>query len=205
MQAIQIEVQASGRHVHLSEADFHAIFGEEQELINVEDMGAGMFRAEQRVTLKGPKGAYERVAILGPYRAQTQVEISLTDARTLGINPPIRMSGDLEGSEGCIIEGANGSVTLTSGVMIAKRHAHLTPEDANTLGVVTGDVALLYIAGDRALLFDEVMVRVDDKNDQSELHIDIDEINAAHLPKFSKGLLLNRRETNIDDLASCLQ
>lgn len=199
MNCLKVEVQGSGRHVHLSEKDFQSLFGKEAEMINVQDMGAGMFRAEQRVVLKGPRGTIRNVAILGPFRECTQIEVSLTDARALGVDPPIRMSGDLENSAGMILEGPLGEVELQKGVIVAKRHAHLVPEDAELIGVKTGESALLYIPGERALIYDEVIVRVDDKNDQSEVHLDIDEINAAKLPKFSKGYLINRKEIEIPD------
>lgn len=205
MKSLKVEVQGSGRHVHLSEEHFEALFGFGMEIVNVQDMGAGMFRAEQRVQLSGPKGSFESVAILGPFRNQTQVEISKTDARTLGIDPPIRMSGDLDNSAGAVLSGPNGRVVLFDGVIIAKRHAHLMPEDAKKLNLKTGDKALLYVGGERALLYDEVVVRVDDKNDQSEVHLDIDEINAAKLPNFCKGFLLNRKDTDIDTIGqSCI-
>lgn len=192
MEKVVIEVQGSGRHVHLCEKDLRALFGKDAELVRAKEMGAGIFCAQQRLAISGPNGSFNNVAILGPLRERTQVEVSLTDARTLGIKPPIRMSGDLDESAGCVLTGPAGSVTLLEGVIVAKRHIHFSLKDAEKLNIADGEVCMLAVGGDRELIFDQVIARVDEKNDLSEAHIDFDEINAAHLPQFSKGFAFRR-------------
>jgi acetate kinase len=140
----------------------------------------GQFAAEERVRLIGPKGRVERVRVLGPERPQSQVEISRTEEFKLGIDAPIRLSGDLQGTPGIVLEGPAGTVALEQGVICAMRHIHMTPRDALGFGVRDRDVVMVRVEGERSLIFGDVVVRV--KPDfRLELHVDTDEANAAEL------------------------
>jgi len=177
----RIIIEGSGRHIHLSQADLETLFGKGFELEVKKYLSQpGEFASNSRVNVVGPKGEVEGVMILGPTRPQTQVEISFTDARILGVNAPIRESGKLAGSAPCTLVGPAGKVDLPEGVIIAKRHVHLTPEDAERFGVVDQEIVMVKTEGDRALIFDEVVVRVSPKY-ASFMHVDYDEINAGAL------------------------
>jgi len=177
----RIIIEGSGRHIHLSQADLETLFGKGFELEVKKYLSQpGEFASNSRVNVVGPKGEIEGVMILGPTRPQTQVEISFTDARILGVNAPIRESGKLAGSAPCTLVGPAGKVDLPEGVIIAKRHVHLTPEDAERFGVVDQEIVMVKTEGDRALIFDEVVVRVSPKY-ASFMHVDYDEINAGAL------------------------
>ena len=177
----RIVIEGSGRHIHLSTEDLEALFGPGFELVAKKYLSQpGEFASESRVDVVGPKGTIKGVGILGPTRPQTQVELSYTDARILGIECPIRESGKLEGSAPCTLVGPVGSVDLKEGVIIAKRHIHFTPEDAEKFGVVDKEIVQVVTDGDRALIFDEVVVRVSPKY-ATYMHIDYDEVNAAAL------------------------
>jgi len=172
----------SNRHVHLSREDLEILFGKDYTLTPIKELGQpGQFAAREVVTIVGPKGAIEKVRILGPVRRETQVEISRTDAYKLGIHPPVKESGNLEDTPGIVIVGPNGVVVKERGVIIAKRHVHMTPNDAEKFGVRDGQtVRVLVKDGERKLVFDDVLVRV--REDYSlEFHIDTDEANAAML------------------------
>lgn len=185
--SVQIEIQGSGRHVHLSEPDFHILFGEEAVLACKRQMDAGMFQAVQRVQVAGPKGGFPAVTILGPFRRETQVELSLTDMVAVGIAPALRMSGELDGTPGCILTGPAGRLVLGRGVILAKRHVHFTPEDAGRAGVSDGENVLVLAGSGRRALFDQVKARVDAQNTRSVMHIDFDEMNAAGLSPVDCG------------------
>ena len=177
----RIIIEGSGRHIHLSQADLETLFGAGFELVVKKYLSQpGEFASESRVDVVGPKGTIKGVGILGPTRPQTQVEVSFTDARILGISAPIRESGKLAGSAGCTLVGPAGSVTLTEGVIIAKRHIHFTPEDAEKFGVTDTEIVQVVTDGERALIFDEVVVRVSPKY-AIYMHVDYDEINAGGL------------------------
>lgn len=176
----KILVETSARHVHLTEEHIEVLFGKGKTL-TVRNMLSqpGQFASCERVDLVGPKNTIKNVLILGPARKATQVEISMTDARTLGINPPVRESGDIKGSAGIKIVGPAGELTIDEGVIIAKRHAHLTPEIAEQWGVSNGDIVQIKIDNDiRGLTFDNVVVRVS-PNFKPAVHLDTDEANAA--------------------------
>jgi len=176
-----IPVGISNRHVHLSADHLTRLFGEGYELtIRKELSQPGQFAAEETVTLVGPRGVLEKVRILGPVRDATQVEISLTDGRRLGIDPPVKDSGNLVDSLGITIVGPKGAVTVEEGVIAALRHIHMTPADAERYGVKDGDMVRVRTGGPRALVFEQVMVRVSPKF-RLEFHIDTDEANAAGL------------------------
>ena len=177
----KVPVGISNRHIHLSEEDLAKLFGEGYELkVRNELSQTGQFAAEETVTIQGPKRSMERVRILGPTRSQTQVEISRTDSFTLGLTPPVRDSGSLEGSPGVTIIGPKGQITLDKGVIIAQRHIHMTEADAEAFQVKDKDIVSVKVDGERALTFDNVLIRV--RNDfVLEMHIDTDEANAAAL------------------------
>ncbi|HQO05103.1 MAG TPA: phosphate propanoyltransferase, partial [Fervidobacterium sp.] len=141
----------------------------------------GQFACKEMVTIVGPKGSIENVRILGPERKDTQIEISLTDAFKLGIMPPVRDSGDIEGTPGITIIGPNGKLEKEKGVIIAKRHVHMHPSDAEKFGVKDKDIVKVIVEnGDRKLIFDDVLIRVSEKF-ALEFHVDTDEANAALL------------------------
>lgn len=177
-----IVVGVSNRHVHLSREDVEILFGKDYQLTPIKDLGQpGQFACQETVTIVGPKGSIENVRVLGPERKETQVEISLTDAYKLGLNPPVRDSGDLEGTPGITIIGPKGQVTKDRGVIIAKRHIHMHTSDAEKFGVKDKDIVKVIVEkGDRKLIFDDVLIRVSDKF-ALEFHVDTDEANAALL------------------------
>ena len=167
-------VETSARHVHLSEADFKVLFGENASLTPKKDLSQpGQFACEERVEVVGSKKSLPGVSILGPFRKQTQVEISATDARSIGVAISIRESGDIEGTPGCKLVGPCGEIVIEKGVIVAKRHIHVTPEDAKEL-----NVQVKIKTEQRSLIFDDVVVRVS-PSFALAMHIDTDESNAA--------------------------
>lgn len=187
----KIMVEVSARHVHVSEADLYTLFGQGATLTNKKDLSQpGQFACVERVDLIGPKGEIKNVSILGPTRKDTQVEISLTDARKLGVSAPIRESGDVAGSGVCKIVGPKGEVELSQGVIAAKRHIHLTPEAAREFGLTDKQVVNVKCDSDgRSLIFGDVVIRVSEKFFPA-MHIDTDEANAAGLGFTSEGEIL---------------
>ncbi len=179
---IPIVAGVSNRHVHLSKEDVEILFGKDYQLTPIKDLGQpGQFACKETVIIAGPKGAIEGVRVLGPERKETQVEISLTDAFKLGVMPPVRDSGDLEGTPGITIIGPNGTVVKSKGVIIAKRHIHMHTSDAERFGVKDKDIVKVIVEkGDRRLIFDDVLIRVSEKF-ALEFHVDTDEANAAML------------------------
>ena len=176
----KILVETSARHVHLSEADMEILLGKGQTL-TVKKMISqpGQFASNERITLVGPKNSIANVLILGPTRPATQVEISLTDARALGISVPVRESGDIEGSAGIKLVGPAGEVEIPVGAIAAKRHIHLDPATAEELGVTDKQIVSAKVdTNGRSLIFGDVVVRVN-KNFAPAVHIDTDEANAA--------------------------
>ena len=185
-----IEIEASGRHVHLSRGDLETLFGRGYQLNRVKDLSQpGQFACAERVTLAGPKGELKNVVILGPERGESQVEVSLTDAVALGVTPPVRISGSIEGTPGIAIRHGDREIRLTKGLIVAKRHIHITPEDARRFGVADKqDVRLRTFTG-RPLIFEEVEVRVSEKF-STVVHIDYDEANACGFKKGDRGMIL---------------
>lgn len=173
-------VETSARHVHLTEEHIKILFGEGATLTVKKPLSQpGQFACEERVTLVGPKKSIPNVIILGPARSATQVEVSLTDARTLGVDAPVRESGDIAGSGACKIVGPCGEVEISEGVIAAKRHIHLTPADAEAFGVEDKQIVSVKISSaDRSTIFGDVVVRVSPKF-AAAMHIDTDESNAA--------------------------
>ncbi len=176
----KVLVETSARHVHLTEEHIEALFGKGATLTHKNDLSQpGQFACEERVTLVGPKKSIPNVIILGPARSATQVEVSFTDARTLGVEAPVRESGDIAGSAGCKIVGPAGEIEITEGVIVAKRHIHLTPADAEAFGVADKQVVSVKIdSADRSTIFGDVVCRVSPKF-AAAMHIDTDEANAA--------------------------
>ena len=173
-------VETSARHLHITQADLETLFGKGHELTKKKDLSQpGQYACEERVDVVGPKGTQKGVSILGPVRPATQIEISLTDARSLGLAAAIRESGDIAGTVGCKLVGPAGEVTLTEGVIAAKRHIHTTPEDAVALGVADKEVVFVKIGtANRSLILGDVVVRVS-PSFSTAMHIDTDESNAA--------------------------
>lgn len=176
----KVLVETSARHVHLTEEHIAILFGEGATLTNKKDLSQpGQFACFERVTLEGPKKSIPNVSILGPARKATQVELSFTDARTLGVTAPVRESGDIAGSAGCKIIGPAGEIVIEEGVIIAKRHIHFTPAEAAEFGVEDKQIVSVKIdSADRSTVYGDVVVRVN-PNFAAAMHIDTDEANAA--------------------------
>ena len=174
----KILVETSARHVHLSQEAIDTLFGKGYTLTNKKDLSQpGQFACEEKVEVIGPKGSL-KMSILGPARPASQVEISLSDARTLGVKAPVRESGDIAGTTGCTIKVGDNVVELSEGVIVAKRHIHMTPADAAELGVSDKEIVKVKLDTARPLIFDDVVVRVSDKFALA-MQIDTDECNAA--------------------------
>ena len=185
---IFIEMEASGRHVHVTKAQAQKLFG--HGLTPARPLSQpGQWVAEERVTVVGPKGEFQNVAVLGPERKEAQVEVSLTDGRVLGVQPPIRPSGSVENSPGAVLKGPCGEVTLTQGVIAAQRHIHITPEDAEAFGVKDKQVVKLQTYTGRPLVFDDVLVRVS-PDFATRVHLDFDEANACGYKNGDLGRIL---------------
>mgnify|MGYP005958577191 FL=1 len=185
---IFVELEASGRHVHVTAQQALVLFG--HPLTPKRPLSQpGQYLSNERVTVIGPKGEFGNVAVLGPERKEAQVEISLTDARTLGIDAPVRLSGDVAGSPGGVIVGQCGRVTLPQGVIAAKRHIHLTPEDAARFGVRDKQTVKLKAYTGRPVIFEDVAVRVSPEF-ASYVHLDYDEANACGFRKGDLGRIL---------------
>lgn len=177
---MKILVETSARHVHVTAEQLAVLFGEGHELTKKKDLSQpGQFACEERVTVVGPKGEKSGVSILGPVRPAAQVELSLTDARSLGFKAPVRESGCIEGTPGCKLVGPCGEVELDCGVIVAKRHIHLSTDEAAEFGLKDKQVVSVKVDTDgRSLVFGDVVVRVSPKF-AAAMHIDTDESNAA--------------------------
>ncbi len=175
-----IRVGVSVRHVHLSQADLETLFGKGYKLNHLRDLyQEGEFASKETVTLVGPRlRSIQDVRVLGPLRKQTQVEVSRTDSIFLGIDPPVRPSGVLEGSAPITLVGPKGSITLKEGTIIANRHIHMSPADAARFGVKDNDLVNVEVGGEKAVIFKNVQIRVKD-NFKLEMHLDTDDANAA--------------------------
>ena len=183
-----VELEASGRHVHVTKEQAQALFG--HGLTPKRPLSQpGQYLAEERVTVIGPKGEFQNVAVLGPERKEAQIEISLTDGRTLGILPPIRPSGSVHNSPGAVLAGPRGRVTLQQGVIAAQRHIHVHTGDAQRLGVKDKQVVKLQTFTDRPAVFEAVLVRVSD-DFATYVHLDYDEANACGMKPGDLGRIL---------------
>ncbi|MBQ3140871.1 MAG: phosphate propanoyltransferase [Clostridia bacterium] len=178
----KILIETSARHIHVSEKDLETLFGKGYTLTVKKDLSQpGQYACAERVDVVGPKNTLKGVTILGPTRPASQVEISLTDARSIGVKAPVRESGDIAGSGACKLVGPAGEVELTEGVIAAKRHIHITPDDAAAFGVADKEIVSVKVeSADRSLTFGDVVVRVSPKF-AAAMHIDTDESNAAAL------------------------
>jgi len=185
---IFVPLEASGRHVHVTAQQAQALFG--HDLTPDRDLSQpGQYLAKERVTVAGPKGKFENVAVLGPARKAAQVEVSLTDGRMLGIKPPVRLSGDTKNSPGCTLIGPCGTVTLQEGVIAAQRHIHLPPQDAARFGVRDKQVVKLQTFTSRPAVFEEVMVRIS-PDFATAVHLDYDEANACGFANGDWGRII---------------
>ena len=187
----QFIVETSARHVHVTQEALEILFGKGYELHPKKYLSQpGQFASEEQVDVVGPKNTLKRVRILGPVRSATQVELSLTDARSIGVTAPVRESGDIAGSGACKLVGPCGEVEVKEGVIAAKRHIHMTPADAEEFGVKDKDVVSVKIdSNGRALTFGDVVVRVSEKFSLA-MHIDTDESNAACAVNGTMGELI---------------
>ncbi|MBQ7039582.1 MAG: phosphate propanoyltransferase [Clostridia bacterium] len=187
-----IGVEASGRHVHLSQKDADALFGENYVFQKQKPLSQpGQFAAKERVDIITEKGAFKNVAILGPVRSESQVEISMTDARTLGLNPPVRLSGDTKNTPGITLRAGNREITLKEGVIVAKRHIHLTPKTAEKFGLSDNEAVKLKVFSSRPLVFDDTIVRVS-SSFSDFVHIDYDEANACGFKNGDFALIIKK-------------
>lgn len=184
-----ITIEVSAHHIHLAQHDVESLFGAGHQLTKTSDLSQpGQFACKEQLTIVGPKGRIERVRVLGPARKYTQIEIAMTEQFKLGLQPPIRESGDIEGSPGCTLEGPAGSVTLPKGVICALRHIHMNPADALRYGLRDKSTVRVRVPGDRELLFGDVRIRVD-PSFALAMHIDTDEANAANLRNGTPGFI----------------
>ncbi len=176
---LAIPIETSARHIHVCREDFELLFGKGKELtFRAKLSQPGQYVCEERLTVKGPKGTFENVAVLGPFRKETQVEISVTDCRKLGIEGVIRQSGDTADTPGCTLIGPLGELEIDHGVIVAKRHIHMTPVQAIQLGVKDNDdVFVITNSFERSLIFADVIVRVN-PGFALAMHVDTDEANA---------------------------
>jgi acetate kinase len=182
-------VEISAHHIHLTQEHVETLFGKGHQLTKHADLSQpGQYACKEQLTIVGPKGRVERVRILGPARKYTQVEIAMTEQFKLGIHPPIRESGDIADTPGCVLESSNGSVKIDAGVICALRHVHMNPEDALGYGVRDKSFVRVRITGNRELVFGDVLVRVD-PSFKLAMHIDTDEGNAANVKTGAHGYI----------------
>jgi acetate kinase len=188
-----IPVAVSARHIHLTQEAVEALFGEGHQLTSLKELSQpGQYACEEQLTIIGPKRSIPKVRILGPVRSKCQIEISRTDEFALGIDAPVRASGDVANTPGITLEGPNGQLALEDGIICAQRHIHMTREDAKNFGVKHRDIVEVAMdTNGRDLIFGDVMVRVSDKY-RLEMHIDTDEANAAEIDRGGvDGMLVN--------------
>ena len=189
--SLKIPIETSARHIHITQEDFETLFGPGTKPTFAKELSQpGQYACKERLTVAGPKGRFEKVVILGPCRKETQVEISVTDARRLGIKSVIRQSGDLEGTPGCTLIGPKGKLELSRGVIVAKRHIHMTPVDAIRAHVKDNDIVFVITTSyERSLIFSDVVVRVSPSYSLA-MHVDTDEANAFANEDNPTGVIL---------------
>ncbi len=178
---LAIPVGVSRRHCHLTEEHFKRLFGADAAPTKMRDIKQpGFYAAEELVDVKGPRGVLKGIRLVAPYRAYTQVEIAATDALAIGLNPPVRESGDIKGSPGALLIGPRGQVKIEEGVILARRHLHFSPAEAKSAGMTSGEIVRVRAGtgAGRAAVFEDVVVRVSDQY-RLEFHVDTDEANAA--------------------------
>ncbi|MBB6631108.1 phosphate propanoyltransferase [Clostridium algidicarnis] len=182
----KIPVGISNRHVHLSEKDIESLFGKDYKLTKFKDLSqTGQYACNEVLIICGPKGAIERVRVLGPERSKTQVEVLMGDCIKLGVKQHVKLSGDLSGTAGVTLIGPKGSVQLEEGVVVAQRHIHMTKEDAKNLGVCNGDIVSIKIDDLRGGIYSNVAIRANDTS-KLECHLDIEEANAMGISSKTK-------------------
>lgn len=188
---MKVMVETSARHVHVTQETLNTLFGEGYQLTVKKPLSQpGQYASNERVDIRGPKGEMKNVSILGPVRPANQVELSLTDARKIGLAAPVRESGDIAGTPGCTIVGPAGEVAIECGVIAAKRHIHLTPEAAREADVQDKQIVRVAVGGEgRKLIFDDVVIRVSEKFAPA-MHVDTDESNAAGLAGYVEGEII---------------
>lgn len=185
-----VQIEVSARHVHLDKESVEALFGVGHKLTPKRELSQpGQYLEEERVDVIGPKGSFKNVAVLGPERKHVQVEVSFSDAFALGINPPIRQSGDTKGSASVTLVGPAGEITIDEGAIVALRHVHMTPEDAEKLGLVDNQIVSVEALTDRKLVFEDTVIRVSPKF-RTRMHVDVDEAGAAHIAGFALGKII---------------
>ena len=185
-----VPIGVSNRHIHLDRKDMDILFGQDSELTFKKGLGQpGQYACEETVTLHGPKGELSRVRVLGPLRSESQVEISVTDGFALGVRPPIRESGKLAGTPGVTIVGPKGTIEKDTGTIAALRHIHLTPEDAQRMGVRDKQMVKVEIGGLRGGIFHNVLIRVSEQF-APEMHIDVDEANAFGVKNGDRAYII---------------
>jgi putative phosphotransacetylase len=186
-------VEISARHMHVTQEHLEILFGSGATLTPIKDLSQpNQFACAERVDVVGPRNMIKGVTILGPTRPETQVEVSLTEARQLGIKAQVRMSGSIEGTEGCKLVGPKGEVVIEKGLIAAKRHIHFNDDEAKEFGVADNEVVMVKVTSDsRSLVFDDVVIRVN-KNFKAAMHIDTDEANAAGLTQSIMGEIIKK-------------
>ena len=189
--SLKIPIETSARHIHVSEDDFKKLFGDDAKLHYVHELSQpGQYLCQERITVVGPKGKFENVAILGPFRKETQIELSMTDTRKIGVPGVIRQSGHTDGTPGCTLIGPNGSIELEKGVIVAKRHIHMTPLESSRARVRDNDeVFVITESYERGLIFADVVVRVS-PTFKLAMHVDTDEANAFASDEAPTGAIL---------------
>lgn len=197
MSGVKIPIETSARHIHVSREEFEQLFGKGAELHYVKELSQpGQYLCEERLTVRGPRGSFENMAILGPFRRETQVEVSLTDTRRLGLPGIIRQSGNIADTPGCTLIGPEGELTIPRGVIVAKRHIHMTPDEAITLRVRDNDeVFVLTKSYGRALIYADVVVRIH-RDFRLAMHVDTDEANAFSSDAEPYGVIVRLFDDN---------
>ncbi len=189
-----VEIEASGRHVHLSNEDLEKLFGKGYELTKKKELSQpGEFLSGEKVNLIGPKGVISGVSILGPVRKQSQVEVSMTDTRVLGLKAEIKESGNLENTPSIVLMSEKSCLKIDQGLIVAKRHVHLTPEDAEIFNVNNGDLVGVKVDSERSAILQDVVVRISEKY-SSKIHVDYDEANAIGFRDGMRGKILKVKE-----------
>lgn len=185
-----VQLEVSARHVHLDKECVEALFGKGYQLTHVRELSQpGQYLEQERVDVVGPKCTFKNVAVLGPERKHVQVEVSFSDAFALGINPPIRQSGDTKGSASVKLVGPKGEITIDEGAIVALRHVHMTPEDAERLGLVDNQIVSVEALTDRRTIFTDTVIRVS-PSFRTRMHVDVDEAGAAHIAGFALGRII---------------
>lgn len=187
----EVTIGVSARHIHLSQEHVELLFGKGYALTEMKPLSQpGQYAANETVAVSGPKGSFAKVRILGPARKQTQLEVSRTDAFALGVNPPVRESGDIQGSAGIKLQGPAGELEIEEGVIVAARHIHFHTSDAERYGVADKQLLRVRFPGERGVIFEQVVARVSDQY-ALDMHIDTDEANAAGVKNGDKAEIID--------------